>query len=64
MKMEKTLYFELGFSMANTVFDCMPEQEVKRILLEVAQKVEQGVARTIIRDVNGNKVGGWEVTCR
>ena len=62
--MLSSVRFILTFDMNSEAFDTASEQEVKRILLEVAQKVEQGVARTIIRDVNGNKVGGWEVTCR
>jgi len=54
--------FTLSFNMDNAAFQFEPEQEVSRILLEVAEKVELGVTRTIIRDANGNKVGGWEIT--
>jgi len=56
--------FKLSFNMTTAAFDRdrEVEQEIKRILLEVAQKVERGVTRTIIRDINGNKIGGWEIT--
>jgi len=53
--------FTLNFNMDNAAFDTAPEQEVKRILLVAAERVEQGVTRSLIRDVNGNNIGRWDI---
>jgi hypothetical protein len=34
-----------------------PDQEVARILRELARSIEQGVQRTTLYDINGNKCG-------
>jgi hypothetical protein len=47
----------LEIETTNAAFD--DPNEVPRLLREVATKIEAGKDGGIIRDVNGNKVGGW-----
>lgn len=50
--------FEIHIRSGNMVFDVHPEQEVARILRELADKVEsEGYQHCFVFDVNGNRVG-------
>lgn len=42
---------------SGSAFDDEPNIEVARILRELARSIEQGVERTKLYDVNGNKCG-------
>ena len=35
--------------------------EISRILKEIAGKIEDGVRSGVCMDINGNKIGTWEV---
>lgn len=53
----------IAIQMDNAAFDDEPEVEVARILREAAKRFERdGIASHPLFDVNGNKVGGVEVT--
>lgn len=41
----------------NDAFHDSKEQEVARILRELADKIESGADEVILRDINGNRVG-------
>lgn len=61
--------FTLKFKTSNAAFseaedaanDGAREQEIARILREIAVCIEQGHTSGAARDYNGNKVGTWEV---
>lgn len=42
---------------SGAAFDDEPNIEVARILRELARSIEQGVERTKLYDINGNKCG-------
>lgn len=42
---------------SGSAFDDEPNIEVARILRELARSIEQGVERTKLYDINGNKCG-------
>lgn len=42
---------------SGSAFDDEPQIEVARILRELARSIEQGVERTKLYDINGNKCG-------
>lgn len=46
----------------NAAFDENPKAEVARILRSIADKVEAGSEPISVRDINGNKVGTFEVS--
>ncbi len=48
-------------NMENAAFATGGRDEVTRILREVADGVAQGRDDGVIRDVNGDKVGSWEM---
>ena len=53
--------FTVKFSTANEAFD-MPTDEMARILRDIADRVERGIAigsAGKVLDVNGNTVGKW-----
>jgi len=52
--------FELKFETANEAFT-FPEDEVARILREVAKQAERGETSGRVRDHNGNRVGFWQL---
>ena len=51
--------FKMKFQTENAAFE--NDQEVVRILKEVAEKIKNGASGGKIRDINGNTVGSWEV---
>ena len=54
----------LSFGTTGAAFDTAPENEVARILQEVARRVgEQGCIEGAVFDVNGNKIGSFDWDC-
>lgn len=49
--------FTISMATINVAFDDLPEREVARILLDVAEKLVTGEVDIDLRDVNGNFVG-------
>ena len=52
---------KIQITMNNAAFD-EPATELARILRELADDVEQGQGAKNLRDINGNKVGSFEIT--
>jgi hypothetical protein len=44
----------------NAAFDAGVEKEITRILRKLANDIEQGHEKTVLQDINGNKVGTVE----
>jgi hypothetical protein len=51
----------MKFKTGNAAFEDYAEQEVSRILKEIADKVENGSTDGKIRDINGNTIGEWDL---
>lgn len=51
----------LTMTMDNAAFEDFPGTEAARILREVAKKIENGYTDGRMMDINGNKVGEWEI---
>ena len=43
----------------NEAFD--DPNELPRLLLEIVDRINQGETEGIVRDINGNKVGEWQL---
>jgi len=57
--------FKLELTADNDAFDVnLPGLEVARILRETADRLDQqpGLVTGMLRDLNGNHVGKWELT--
>lgn len=54
--------FEIKFTTDNDAFKENPQDEVIRILQDVATRISEGKIDGYIYDVNGNKVGYWLYT--
>jgi hypothetical protein len=55
--------FNVHFECDNAAFDDAPRYEISRILKELAERIEDGGDWTgVIRDVNGNRIGEFELT--
>ena len=52
---------KIQFGTSNAAFDEYGDVEVKRILEDIANKVESGYEHGLIMDINGNKIGSWEM---
>lgn len=52
---------KIQFNTGNAAFEMYGDQEVRRILEEIASKVEHGYDHGSIMDINGNKIGTWEL---
>ena len=50
---------KIEFSTDNAAFDECGDAEVRRILEEIANKVERGYDHGSIFDINGNNIGTW-----
>ena len=50
---------KINIETENEAFD--NPSELPRILLEIVDRINQGETQGIIRDINGNKVGSWEI---
>ena len=46
---------------SETMNDIYKRQEVVRILNKIASFVESGISYGSIMDINGNKIGNWEL---
>ena len=55
--------FKMEFATDNAAFDDMPATECARILRDIARKIETGerLDGGPIRDINGNRIGHWEL---
>ena len=58
--------FKLRFKMDNAAFEDYPEKEIVRILRQVADKIDELAPGDCypydtIRDINGNRIGDWEL---
>jgi hypothetical protein len=52
--------FSLAFMADNAAFDAdCGRPEIARILRDLADRIEVGVIRSRVFDVNGNHVGSW-----
>lgn len=51
--------FTVIFNMDNAAFEDL--SETPRILKDIADKVELGMESGLIRDINGNMIGEWEI---
>ena len=55
--------FTVKFNMDNAAFTDYPEAEVSRILNKAIDQVNSGNMEGLsIVDINGNKVGRWDIT--
>lgn len=54
--------FILNINTDNAAFEGDASYEIVRILSDVADSVQSGYTSGICRDINGNKVGTWEVS--
>lgn len=52
---------EITFTMNNEAFGDDYRAEACRILRDIADKVEGGREGGIVMDVNGNRIGAWDV---
>lgn len=52
---------KIEFSTGNAAFDEYGDYEVKRILAKIIEQVENGYEDGVIMDINGNKIGEWEL---
>ena len=52
---------KIEFKTSNAAFDEYGFEEVKRILEDISNKVEYGHTSGVIMDINGNKIGEWEM---
>jgi hypothetical protein len=61
MKGETTMKMVIKFDMDNASFEDSRGHEIKRILEKVIDLVYLGATDGGIRDMNGNKIGCWEI---
>lgn len=54
--------FKLTIETDNAAFDDCPEQECARILRAVADALERGTRGAPLHDINGNRVGRFDLT--
>ena len=52
---------KIEFITDNAAFDEYGDAEVRRILEEIADKVERGYGYDAIMDINGNHIGSWSI---
>jgi hypothetical protein len=52
---------KIEFKTGNAAFEGEGNYEVIRILRNIADQVERGCVLGIIVDINGNKVGEWDL---
>jgi hypothetical protein len=53
--------FLVGFATDNAAFEYSQQTEVARILRVIADRIEKGEMRGPAMDINGNKVGEYEL---
>lgn len=54
--------FKLTIETGNAAFDDCPGAEVARILREAATAIERGTRGAPLHDINGNRVGRFDLT--
>lgn len=52
---------KIEFKTGNAAFDEYGDREVRRILEKIADDIESGHTSGVIMDINGNKIGHWEL---
>lgn len=52
---------KIEFSTSNAAFDDYGDEEIKRILMEIIEKVQLGYPQSSILDINGNVIGSWKI---
>lgn len=52
---------KIEFETSNSSFEEYGLYEVKRILNEIGRKLDEGYKHGVIMDINGNKVGEWNL---
>lgn len=52
---------KIQFTTSGAAFEDYGDNEVRRILEGIADKVEHGYSDGSIMDINGNKIGFWEI---
>ena len=52
--------FTIIIDTENAAFEDTPNEELARIIREVAQHLDRGYTSGGVRDVNGNRVGSFE----
>ena len=52
---------KIEFTTSNAAFDEYGDYEVARILEDIAEKVKAGRSGGVIMDINGNRIGEWEL---
>ena len=52
---------KIEFDMDNDIFGFAPISETKRIVSEIALKIENGETEETIKDLYGNTIGNWEI---
>ena len=53
--------FTLNINMDNAAFSEYPEDELKRLLEEIAPRAGNGKLEDTVFDINGNNVGSWDI---
>ena len=52
---------KIEFSTDNAAFDEYGDAEVRRILEDIADRVQRGYGYGAIMDINGNHIGTWSL---
>ena len=52
---------KIEFETTNSAFDDYGDREIIRILAVIAEKVQRGMNEDIVVDIDGNKIGEWEL---
>ena len=50
--------FRIEFDTNNSAFEC-GENEIRRILDNIATKIDDGRKEGLVMDINGNQIGYW-----
>lgn len=60
--MKFTMQVDMDNAAFETEFGDMDNPELVRILEVVKKSVRDGVTDSVVRDINGNKVGNWMIS--
>ena len=52
---------KIEFKTDNQAFEDYKEGEIARILCKIARAIENGSTSGSVMDINGNRIGKWEV---
>lgn len=59
---DKYMEFKMTVEMDNAAFEGAPATELRRIMAVVSKKVGNGEDGGAVVDINGNKVGSWDMS--